>query len=207
MKLKQLSQIALFFSVALLSCQKQIDLNGSANGGTNNSLAGNYDFVNIRVKATVTANTTESGLPVKAVTLSDYTSKNNQGTAIFDAVNFSALDFAYLVDTVVITNFYAAGLLVDTQEIPFNVAIPAYNGSSPYAKNGADSLTFQSAVVNAPGGSGVSMPNGPSGAKYSWSGNLLTLKSAFNFSNTQELNGSTINLQYEGTQWLTLKKK
>jgi hypothetical protein len=206
MKLKQLSQIALFFSIALFSCQKQIDLDGPSTGG-DNSLIGDYDMVNIRVKATVTANTTEAGLPVKVVTLTDYTTKNNQGMAVIDAANFSVRDFAYSVDTVVTANFYTNGFLLDSQEVPFNAAIPAYSGSSPYVKNSTDSLTFQNALVNAPSGSGTAVPNGPAGFKYSWSGNLLTLKSTFNFSNTQDLNGSTINVLYEGTQWLTLKKK
>ncbi|ULQ53431.1 hypothetical protein [Flavihumibacter fluvii] len=208
MKFKQLLHSSLILSVVLFSCQKQLELEDEpSTGGNTNTLNGNYDLVNIRLQATSTFLYSESGVDYKAVVVTDYTSKNNQGTVLIDGGKFNTNNVSYTVDTTIKGYFYVAGVLVESVDSSFTAQVPPFSDSTPYTESGTDSLTFQNATIGAPNGSGITIPNVTLGAKLSWSGNILTLKSPFSFNENQVINGTSVNITYAGTQWITLQKK
>lgn len=198
----------LFVTSALFSCQKQLTLDEPVTpGGSNNTLEGDYTLVNMRVKALSTVSFTESGVQTKAITATDYTTKNNSGTVTITASQFITTNLTYSIDTTVKAFFYADGLLIDQVDAPFSFNMPAYSGNTAYTKVGTDSLSFQSGFINGPSGAGIPVQSAASGATYSWSGNNLLLYTPFTINNTQDVNGVSAQILYQGEQWITLKKK
>ena len=208
MKSRRFLTLTLATLITLVSCQKQIELEDApATGGNNNSLEGEYTLVDIRVQATSTSTFNEGGVQTKSITITDYTTKNNQGNFTVNASQFITTNMSYSVDTTVKAYFYLDGIFLDSVEAPFAVDIPATNSTSSYTKVGTDSLTFQSGFVTGPSGTGIPMDPGSSGAKYSWSGDILLLSSNFAITKSQELSGVTVNITYTGRQTTRLKKK
>jgi hypothetical protein len=198
----------LLVTSAHFSCQKQLTLDEPVTpGGSNNTLEGAYNLLNMRVKAVSTVTFSESGVQSKAITATDYTTKNNSGTVAITASQFTTTNLSYSIDTIVKVYFYADDLLIDQADAPFSFDMPPYNGNTTYTKIGTDSLSFQSGFINVPIGAGIPAQSAASGAKYSWSGNNLVLYTPFTINNTQDINGISAQILYQGEQWITLKKK
>lgn len=208
MKSKQFLALSLVALIAVLSCQKQIELEDAPSpGGNNNSLEGDYSLVDIRLQATTSNTFIDGGIQTKSITVTDYTTKNNQGNITVNASQFISNNLSYSVDTTVKAYFYMDGIFLDSVEAPIAVDIPANSSTSAYTKVGTDSLTFQSAFINGPNGTGIPVEPASSGARYSWSGDILILSSNFTINKIQEVSGVQFNITYSGRQTTRLKKR
>src|SRR5262250_317381 len=88
------------FIIALTSCQKEADYagsNGNSTGsggsgstGNTNDIIGDYDFVGMVAHTQSTVTVADQGQQLKAVTVSDYATKDNVGTAKITSNQFIA---------------------------------------------------------------------------------------------------------------------
>ncbi len=103
-----------------VSCQKEIsDVQAPAN---QNNLLGNYKFISMEANTRATQELTLGGDVEKTITVSHYITNDNTGTVTFDATSFISKDLAYSIDAVAKGYIYTNGTLVDSVELPFNIA-------------------------------------------------------------------------------------
>jgi hypothetical protein len=170
--------------IAFTSCQKEINYatgngpagtGGTGGTGNTNSIVGDYDFVGMtaHTQSIVTVNT--QGQQLKAITVSDYVTKNNIGTVKITSNEFINTGLGYSIDTIMNVKTYIDNVLFDDSDLPFVGSAPATSSTSPYVGVSADSITVTGAFGVSPDPSG-NIPTGPVGVKLSWSGDTLLLK-------------------------------
>ena len=188
---------ALILTVTVLvfvSCQKEVDNqfdnngnggSGGNNGGSSQTLVGDYDFNGIGANVLTTITVSAVGQDLKAVTTSDYFSKNNVGTAKITSNQIILQGVGYDIDTVVHVVTYLNGSVFDDSEQPFQESIAPANDTLNYVSITADSISITSGDF-VPAGS-APVTTGPIGARVAWSGDTLLLKfnSTFNTTVTQ----------------------
>jgi hypothetical protein len=181
--------------VSLVSCEKEINLqpgvgSGAGSGGAGNpsSIIGDYDFVGMTAHTQSTVTVSDQGQQLKAVTVSDYVTKNNIGTAKFTSSDFIGTGIGYSIDTMVNLKTYIDNVLFDDSDIPFVVTSPPTNSTSPYVRVTTDSITITGAFGASTGPSGTT-PTGPVGARLSWSGDTLLMKINSTFTQNVTQNG------------------
>jgi hypothetical protein len=188
--------MALVLTAFFTSCQKEISFetppdpnNGNGGngggGGGNQTLEGNYKLVYQEVyeKASIEDNST--GIEVKYILEGIYTLKNIiDGTCKFTSNQFIST-YGYTIDTTINAKLYMDGVLISNTDEPIQASVPVTTNTLTYVRNNADSLTFDAPpnVPNIPGSSGPP-PIGPLGARISWSGDTLILKTKLDFSTT-----------------------
>src|SRR5215475_14770219 len=80
--------------VTLVSCEKEVDLQARTSSGTGtgsgntSSIIGDYDFVGMVAHTQSTVTVSDQGQQLKGVTIADYVTKNNVGTATFTSNEF-----------------------------------------------------------------------------------------------------------------------
>jgi hypothetical protein len=179
----------LSFTLALASCQKEINYalpNASAVPG--NSIVGDYDFVGLSAHTESTVTVTEQGQTIKTVTVSDYVTKNNVGTAKITFNQLIGTGIGYSIDTTVNVKTYINNVLSEQMDISFVGTVPPTNTVSPYLQITADSLTVTGDFGVLPDPSGY-VPTGPLGLKLRWSGDTLLLKENLTFTQSVTQNG------------------
>ncbi|HVS98151.1 MAG TPA: hypothetical protein VHE54_16760 [Puia sp.] len=134
-----------------------------------NGLVGNWNF--LYIKANTTASITVSG--ITNVTVANYTSQNNAGTATFTADSLALKGLAYSVNTTATAYQYMGSTLIGSSTVPFTASVPSTNETVAYKVIGSDSLNF-------PGGGPV--PGAGSGGRFTIKGDTLNIA----------VNGSTI---------------
>ncbi|MEO6329498.1 MAG: hypothetical protein ABIO55_11215 [Ginsengibacter sp.] len=173
----------------LTSCQKEINpldpATGTGGTGNTNNIIGEYNFVGLTATTYSSVTVSVPGSELRAVTVSDYITKNNVGTATITASNIMFTGVGYSIDTTANAKTYIDGVLFDDSDLPFIAAFPPTNTTSSYTRINSDSLNAIGAV-GAPNPSGVT-PTGTVGVKLSWSGDtlLLSIKSSFTQSISQ----------------------
>jgi len=184
-----------FLIISLISCQKEVDLQpgpgsgtGSGGGGNTTSIIGDYDFVGMVAHTQSTVAVSDQAQQLKAVTVADYVTKNNVGTAKFTSSDFIGTGIGYSIDTMMNVKTYIDNVLFDDSDFPYVVTSPPANSTSPYVRVTADSITITGAFGASTGPSG-STPNGPIGVKLSWSGDTLLLKISSTFTQNVTQNG------------------
>ena len=208
--------LLLSFVIFFTACQKEIDyatINTSGNtGGTGNNnnstsnIEGDYDFLGMSAHTESAITVQESGSEVKAVTVSDYVTKENTGTMKITSDQFTATDLSYSIDTVVNVKTYLDNVLFDDSDVPFTGSVPATSGSSPYVRNSADSLTA-TGFLGIPSDPSGAIPTGDVGLKLSWSGDTLLMKVNTSFTQSVSQGGvpGTMVASVKGT--FKLKKR
>lgn len=193
MRTVKLSLLALL--VSLVSCQKEVDLQpglgsgtGTGGGGNTSSIIGDYDFVGMAAHTQSTVTVSDQGQQLKAVTVTDYVTKNNVGTAKFTSSDFIGTGIGYTIDTMLNVKTYIDNVLFDDSDFPYVVTSPPANSTSPYVRVTADSITVTGAFGASTGPSG-STPAGPVGVKLSWSGDTLFMKINSTFTQNVTQNG------------------
>lgn len=164
------------------SCKKD-DNNTNAT-----AIEGTYKlkYLNATTNSTVIADDGE-----KTVTTSEYTTMNNQGTLVFDKSNLSYTGLSYSIDTEAQYYFYQGDVLEDSFSAPITFTLPATNGMGTYKLVGSDSIYFPQGSVT----SGTSTTQGlPSGGRYNFNGNVLTIKQHVSTTSTEVDPGSGISL-------------
>jgi hypothetical protein len=171
--------LLLSFIIVFTSCQKEVDnatgnTGGTGGTGNTNNIEGDYDFVGMVAHTQSTVTVSTGGQEVKAVTISDYVTKNNTGTITITSNQFIRTNLGYSIDTVMNVKTYVDNVLFDDSDLPLTASSPASSNTSPYTRITADSISVTGAI-GATDPSGM-MPTGPVGVKLSWSGDTLLLK-------------------------------
>jgi hypothetical protein len=109
--------------VILASCKKDNKNNNSA------GIEGTYKLKYLTAK---TNSTTTDNSGEKAVTTSDYTTINNQGTLVFTSSNLVATGLTYAIDTEAKYYVYDGADLIDSSSYPFTFTLPASNSVAQY---------------------------------------------------------------------------
>jgi len=186
------------FIIAFTSCQKEADYagsNGNSTGsggsgstGNTNDIIGDYDFVGMVAHTQSTVTVADQGQQLKAVTVSDYATKDNVGTAKITSNQFIANGIGYSIDTTMNVKTYVDNVLFDDSDVPYVGTAPPSSSVSPYVRVTADSITITGAFGVSPDPSGT-VPTGPVGVKLSWSGDTLLLKINSTFTQSVTQNG------------------
>ena len=178
--MKLTASLTLILSAALLltSCQKVIDDQdpGTANI---NSITGEYNFVGTTASNYSSVIVSDQGSELKAVTVSDYITQNNVGTANITASDIIFIGVGYSIDTTANSKTYIDGVLFNDADLPFVLTVPPANTTNPYTRISNDSLNVIGAL-GVPNPAGVT-PTGAVGLKISWSGDTLLLKITSSF--------------------------
>lgn len=173
------------FSFIFFSCQKELSLEPSAPGGNDNtSLTGNWKFDSLIASMEAATALTENGVPAKIVAKYKDTTENNAGTVTITSGSINASGLSYDFSAVATVDTYLAGIPVDSESAPFELAVPTYSANSNYKQIGTDSLYFPQGlffVVPDPTGI-IPQSSSPAGAKYKITGNSLAIM----FSLTQD---------------------
>jgi len=176
--------LLLTLALVFIGCQKEIDYAAANNsggtggtGGTGNTknIEGDYDFVGMAAHTESSITVDASGSQVKAVTVSDYITKENTGTMKITSDQFISTNLGYSIDTIVNVKTYLDNVLFDDSDVPFAGSTPPTNGATPYVRNSADSITA-TGFLGIPSDPSGAIPTGPAGLKLSWSGDTLLLK-------------------------------
>ena len=210
MKHPKLLLLIAVLATALISCQKEVNLqNQNGGGGQASDITGNYKFVSMTASTKSTITTGSGPLQEKAITVSDYTSTNNIGTVAITSDKFNTTGIGYDVDGIAYGYFYLGGVLIDSLEFPFNVTIPPTSGSSNYRRITNDSIYFDGGFINNdPTGGGTPTQAIPTGARLSWASDTLILRTSFSMATTQDIGGGVMaNVLNQGTQVVQLKKQ
>ena len=162
--LPSLISFAVFY---LVSCKKDSD-NTPAGG----NLIGNYKFISLTAATTSTQIVDDGSTVDKTVTRSNYTTTNNTGTLVVDATKMISADLSYSVSTTATADFYEDGVLIDTQDVPFQADIPSSGATSEYKVISSDSLYFPSGSAIS---GGVVASSDPGGCKYRFEADKLIL--------------------------------
>lgn len=197
--MKKLFVLALLSAIVLLAACKK-----DSSNNTPSAIDGTYKFKYI----TAHTNSTITGsLGDKAITTSDYTTINNGGTVVFGNGTLSATGLAYSVDTIAKSYLYDGANLLDSTSYSFTFSLPPSNSSAQYKLIGADSIYFpQGSAASGVDGNG-SYVSGPSGGRYSLSGNLLTLTQTAVKDSTFDDSGETYQLVESALSSIVLEKQ
>ncbi len=171
-------------------------------------LTGEYDFVSVSIDAITTSENSQDGLTMKTVSKVVYTSKNNRGTYSFDGKNVIGTDVAYSVDTTLKTLFYTGDPDPIEVDMPFIVDLPPYSSAGTYRVIGTDSLFFEGGFISGPVSAGSpQMASPPSGGKFYFTGDILTLTARVDHSKTVTEMGMTVYTSTHGNTTVKLRKR
>src|ERR1043166_956962 len=118
-------------AIAFTACQKEVDYatsttssgtgGTSGNGNTNSTsnIEGVYDFIGMSVHTESAITVSAQGSEVKAVTVSDYITKDNTGTVKITSDQFISTDLSYSIDTTVNVKTYLDNVLFDDSDVPY----------------------------------------------------------------------------------------
>jgi hypothetical protein len=185
--------LLLSLAIVFTACQKEVDYatgnntgNTGGTGGTGNAgnIEGDYDFVGMTAHTVSAITVNASGSEIKAVTTSDYVTKENTGRMKITSDQFISTNLAYSIDTVVNVKTYLDNVLFDDSDVPYAQSTPPSSSTTPYVRNSADSITA-TGPLGIPSDPSGAIPTGEAGFKLSWSGDTLVLKT--NTSVTQSI--------------------
>jgi len=189
------SKLLLSLVIVFTSCQKEVDYATSGNsggtggtggpGGNGNTsnVEGDYDFVGMVAHTQTSVTVSAAGSEIKAVTVSDYVTKNNTGTMKITSNQLIGTDIGYSIDTTMNVKTYMDNVLFDDSDVPFVGDSPPTSNTSPYVRNSADSITV-TGLLGVPTDPSGTIPTGDVGVKLSWSGDTLLLKINTSFTQT-----------------------
>jgi hypothetical protein len=208
----------LYFFVAALSlftvgCQKELSVDslnggpggGSGGGGGNSALIGTWKFLELSAKTEADVRVSDGVDTERALTRSEYTTKNNKGTVSFDGSKMISSGVGYDIDATAMTYLFSNGVLIDSLDFPFTFSIPSSSGETKYKVIGSDSLYFESGFFTVPGTN--PQASQASGAKYKIEGNIMTMTTASSNSVTQTQQGITTTQNNKITGVIKLQKQ
>lgn len=203
--------------VYITSCQKEVSGEGvtpPAGGplpadtipsGTNTEV-GNWKFISLSGILGQTAEFSQAGQAVKAISSSNFTSQNNGGTVTFDSQKMTANGITMSVNTTALTYIYLGGFLLDSMQTPLDQSFPPQNATSNYTRVGADSLYFQDGdFLNAL--TGGLLPAMPTGCKLKFeSNNIMKMTTIYDTVTTQDFQGIPARVTLRAELVATLQK-
>ncbi len=205
----RLLTLSALFTTILFSCAREESLELPTVPGTQggNKLQGIWDFAGIYAETYTANSATMGGETQRTVTTSNYTTKKNGGTITIDAVKCTASNITYLVDTLAHSLIYTNGVLTDQLDWNFQFSVSPMSSTAPYRLIGTDSIYLEKGLVSYPDNNGNPLPSAPSGARISWSGDTLLLRTSLNYSSTQATAGVVVSVVQRGFTVMKLKKR
>jgi hypothetical protein len=186
----------LFFS--FIACSKDNKTTNSA------SLSGNWTFQGFHAKTSSTAVVDDQGEIFKTITTSDYTTTANAGTVNISGNTMTGNQITYAADIGAFVTDYDNNVITDTFSTSFPITIPPTNSTSTFEVIGSDSIHYTGANMFGSGGNGAPASDG---AKFSVSGDVLTLTSNVVQDKTIDTLGEVIQQHSAATVVATLKKQ
>ena len=211
MKMRKTKTLFLICAIGtfLVSCQKESSLQGDSVNNVNNAILGKWNFVGMVANFKSSVTTGIGPAEEKIISSYGFISQNNTGTVTIDDKNITSTALGYSIDTVVNTEFYLGGVLIDEFETEFEMEMPLSNGATKYKAIGTDSVYFESGFVTLdPSGGGTGTPTAtiPTGSRISWSNDTLVLKTIVSNSTIQNVNGVSAKVTTNISQIVKLKK-
>lgn len=195
-----LSATSLAVIVMLAACNKKDDTTENTTVAIEGTFKLNY--ITSQTSSSVT-----SSYGDKAVTTTDYTTTNNQGTITLKNSTLTATGFAYSIDAIVRSYLYDGADLIDSLSYPFLYTQPASTSVAKYQLIGADSIYFpEGSVTTGVNGTG-SAQDAPSGGRYSLNGNILTITQHYSRDSTFDDSGETIHEQDFAVSSMIMEKQ
>lgn len=178
---------------------------GDTTGNTTTEV-GTWKFISVQGTGNQTAEFTQAGVALKAVSASNFTSQDNGGTVTFDSSTMTATDITLSVHTSPTAYLYQGSLLIDSFPLPLDQTVSPQSSTSNYTKIGTDSLNF------ANGGflnllTGGLLPNPPTGCKVAFSGNTMKMTIVYDAVTTQDYQGIPAKVTIHQVLVVTLQKQ
>ena len=172
---------------------------------TTKSVVGTWKFINVQGTGNQTAEFTQLGVALKAISNSNFTSQDNSGTVTFDNSTMTATGITLSVHTSPKAYLYQGALLIDSFPLPLDQTVSPQSATSNYTKIGTDSLNF------ANGGfldllTGGLLPNPPTGCKVAFSGNTMKMTIVYDTVTTQDYQGVPAKVTIHQVLVVTLQK-
>lgn len=187
----------------LAACAKEKSLDPSDGGNDDNPLVGNYKFVSLNVKGTTV--TEVPSIDAKTVSVFEYTTKNNAGTANVTKDKFSYSGLTYSVDTTFLAYYYDQDVLIDSFDLPFIAQLPPTTATTPYEYIAPDSIYYPGGSPMTVGGNTVTSE--AAGGRFRFENDLLIITTRFNTKRTQNAQGQTATITGTGISIATLRKQ
>jgi hypothetical protein len=168
------------------------------------SLSGDWTFEGFNAQTSSTDIDNEGGEIFKTVTTSDYTTEANGGSVNISGNTMTGAGITYSANMKVFVSEYDDDVLDDTLTTFLPITIPPTNSVSTFDVIGSDSIHYTSASMFGSGGNGSPASDG---AKFSISGDVLTLTSSVTLDKVIDTLGETIMQHETATVIATLKRK
>ena len=188
-----ISILCIFF----IACKKDNNTTNSS------SLSGDWTFEGFNAQTSSTDIDNEGGEIFKTVTTSNYTTTSNGGTVNISGNTMTGTGITYSANMQVFVSDYDDDVLDDTLTTFLPINISATNSVSTFDVIGSDSIHYTSASMFGSGGNGSPASDG---AKFSISGDILTLTSSVIQDKVIDTLGETITQHETATVVATLKR-
>ena len=188
----------LALAILIGSCKKD---DSSANSS---KLQGNYIFKGMTAKTSSTI-IAEDG--EKMVTTSEYNTTDNTGTVVWGGSMLSSQGLSYTINSTIKYSEYSGDELIDSFSIPFSYSLPSTNSAATYKLIGADSISFTSGFLTSGTDLSGATDIAPSGGRYSFSDNQLTITQHASKDSTFEDSGITYIMNETVTGSILLEKQ
>jgi hypothetical protein len=182
-----------------IACKK--DNNSSTSTA---SLSGDWTFTGMHATTSSTVVDSGVGFNTKIVTTSDYKTTANGGTVAISGNTMTGTGITYAANILALATEYEDGILLDTFSTLIPLTVPATNSTSAFEFIGKDSIHYTGSNMFGSGGSGTPAATG---AKFSVSGNILTLTSYAVQDMVQDEGGGETLTQHETATVVTTLQK
>jgi hypothetical protein len=186
------------FCIFFIACKKD------NNTTSTSSLSGDWTFEGFNAQTSSTDIDNEGGEIFKTVTTSNYTTTANGGTVNISGNTMTGTGITYSANMLVFVSDYDDDVLDDTLSTFLPINIPPTNSVSTFDVIGSDSIHYTGASMFGSGGNGSPASDG---AKFSISGDILTLTSSVIQDKIIDTLGETIMQHETATVVATLKRK
>ena len=147
----KLAFLLFLLATALVSCQKEADLNPSSGNNASNIL-GNWNFVSLNGKVSQREELSDPLLgSIKTVATIDYLTTANTGTLKVEPSKMTMTGLGYHVQTDVKMYLYENNVLIDSVITPMQYTAPPSNSELSYRLIGADSIHFDGGMISFTG--------------------------------------------------------
>jgi hypothetical protein len=179
---------------------------GDTTQGNVTTEVGSWKFISIQGTGNQTAEFSQLGVALKAVSTSNFTSQNNAGIVTFDNSTMTATGITLSVHTTAPTYIYQGSTIVDSLQVPLDQTVSPQSATSAYTKIGTDSLNF------ANGGflnllTGGLLPNPPTGCKVTFNGNTMKMTIVYDTVTTQDYQGVPAKVTLHSVLVVNLQKQ
>jgi len=177
---KLTASLAVITALIFTSCSKD---NSEPSAG---NIQGTWKITSMHAKTSSTLEFNYGGESGKNITTTEYDTKNNTGTLTIDASNWVFNNIGYSVTTIAHTIQTQNGQVVADTDIPLNLNIASYNGTTGYEITG-DSVFLYNGFFSVDGS--ASTAQAPTRGKISINGNTMTFTEHATIHENQMMSG------------------